>query len=37
VRTPKRRAAAIPEGDARLEELELDAVDGSEPVGRAIR
>jgi hypothetical protein len=36
-RTPQHRAATIPEGDARLEELELDAVDGSEPVGRAIR
>ena len=35
VRTPKRRAVtAVPDGDGRLEELELDAVDGSEPGGR---
>jgi len=35
VRTPKRRAAvSLPDGDGRLEELELDAVDGSEPGGR---
>jgi hypothetical protein len=34
VRTPMRREASVPAGDARLEELELDAVDGSEPAGR---
>ncbi len=34
VRTPRRRGASLPAGDGRLEELELDAVDGSEPTGR---
>ena len=34
VRTPKRRAAALAEGDAGLEELELDPVDGNEAAGR---
>jgi hypothetical protein len=34
VRTPTRRAASISESDARLEELELDPVDGSEAASR---
>jgi len=35
VRTPKRRVAGpMPDGDGRLEELELDAIDGIEPGSR---
>ena len=34
VRTPRRRGALLPAGDGRLEELELDAVDGGDPGGR---
>jgi hypothetical protein len=34
VRTPNRRVTALPEGDAHLEELELDPVDGSEAARR---
>ena len=35
VRTPKRRVARpMPDGDGRLEELELDAIDGIEPGSR---
>jgi hypothetical protein len=35
VRTPRRRAlGAEPDGDGRLEELELDAIDGVDPVRR---
>lgn len=34
VRTPKRRARALPDGDGRLEEVELEVFDGIEPRSR---